>query len=85
MWQGGGHKIMPEPNTNRMSYSTNASFNLELPSFHLGSPSSNQQPRVGYETFRVHCVARSSTAPEWGFTQDDVDLELWNAYQFRAQ
>ncbi|MGI9324900.1 MAG: hypothetical protein ACR2PZ_06755 [Pseudomonadales bacterium] len=82
-WHAGGHELMPRSPTSWMSFTTRADFGLELPSYHLRSTSSNQQPRNAQEVFSVRCVARSDTAPEWGYTQDDVDLELWNAYQLQ--
>lgn len=81
MWHAGGHKLMPRSPTSWMSFTTQADFGFELPSYHLRSSSSNQQPRNAQETFSVRCVARSETAPEWGYTQEDVDLEIWNTYQ----
>lgn len=82
LWQAGGHEVMPAPSTSWMSYSTNAAFGMELPSYHLlGSVASNRQSRPPETQFSVRCVARSESAPVWGFTQDDIGLELWNAYQ----
>lgn len=81
MWQAGGHQYLEKATTNTMSYSLDSSFGLELPSYRLHSPSSNQEPRTEKRVFSVRCVARSADAPQDGYSQRDIDLELWNTYQ----
>ena len=81
MWYSGGEQHLPVATTSWLEYFTQPEFDLELPSYHLQSSSSNENPDRSEEVFSVRCVARSEAAPDQGYRQWDVGLEIWNRYQ----
>ncbi len=83
MWHAHGERHLPAATTSWMEYFTQPEFDLELASYHLQSNSNNENPARGDEVFSVRCVARSEAAPDHGYRQWDVGLEIWNRYQLQ--
>lgn len=71
--QAGGARHLPHARQGSVYALWQPDLGIELPQYHVG-------PEPG---FALRCVARSAGAPENGFSQADLPLEVWNAQQLR--